>query len=269
MLGIRRTFTYAVVLLLLADVCAVSAEPPPQCEDRASRRAALLLSPSKFNSLKDKDRWLVVDVRPESAYQEFRIPGSIRLFPAQLKHADVLKGRKIVLVGEGYRDAVLEREAESLEGVTEVRLLDGGIQGWWSSKLPLDGTIARARDVNKISIGDFYADAGAGGWNVVFISDKPGDKVTGVPIPVERTFSIASKKLRAEIFDFMKKSPAKVGTLLVTGSAKSEKKAMALLGDRFPAKTFLLEGGRQAFARQPANLTAGLVRQSSGGCRKN
>ena len=71
---------------------------------------------------------MIVDVRDQTSFKKFRIPGSVNISLPFLKVASHLKGKNVLLISEGHRYADAEEAIPRLEalGVHNVKIFDGG-----------------------------------------------------------------------------------------------------------------------------------------------
>src|SRR5258706_11721829 len=84
---------------------------------------------------------LFVDTRPASEHDQFRIDGALRLRAAELRAKAYLRGRKLVLVGDGKAERELYVACAELkqQGFKQVRVLRGGMPGWLAHGQPVLG----------------------------------------------------------------------------------------------------------------------------------
>jgi rhodanese-related sulfurtransferase len=124
------------LLLLAAAVTAPAAAPTPRPCD-----PSITVSPEEaFIRLKREPGLLLVDVRSPAEHTRLRIAGSLGIPLAFLKTKSFLRGRAVILAGDGFRNAALLEECRSLrnEG-TDAAILTGGLAAWGLKGYPLAG----------------------------------------------------------------------------------------------------------------------------------
>jgi rhodanese-related sulfurtransferase len=93
----------------------------------------------------------LVDLRKPAAHQAVRIPGSMQARPFELRSKPMFRGRKLVLIDEGYGHMETERVCRRLikSGSPDVRILHGGMVAWAAAGRPLErlGSPSRRLDV--------------------------------------------------------------------------------------------------------------------------
>ena len=91
------------------------------------------------------EAWTLVDVREESEFQAFQVPGSVYLGKGVLERDAVQRFGKaaplLLMCGGGYRSA-LAAEALQRMGFDHVASLAGGIKGWWRHLLARGGAVS-------------------------------------------------------------------------------------------------------------------------------
>jgi rhodanese-related sulfurtransferase len=90
-----------------------------------------------------RDKCLIIDVRTAAEFREVHIPGSINVPLADLERfASELKARaagtEVVLICRTGRRATAGVEQLLNEGVTECRVLEGGLTSWVEAGLPVN-----------------------------------------------------------------------------------------------------------------------------------
>lgn len=92
--------------------------------------------------VQDPGRVTWVDVRSEEAFEDSRIPGSIRIPRYAVKTKGFLRGRPVVLVTDGSSWGQLEAEVRTLRdrGFASVSIWYGGLHAWREMGGRLEGT---------------------------------------------------------------------------------------------------------------------------------
>lgn len=107
---------------------------------------AVRLSPATLNErlAADRSRYLIVDARPEAAFQTAHLPGAVRMDPNEIDPRDpdpkFETYKAVIVYGEdprpGRANALTKRFLEA--GIT-VQMLDGGLHMWRRGGFPVDG----------------------------------------------------------------------------------------------------------------------------------
>ena len=126
---------------------------------------------SVLQKLKEKQDFILIDVRNPNEFEKFRIPGSINIPLFALKTKTFLKSKPLVLVNEGHRYKQLTEECAILSetGFT-ISILDGGLYQWRRKGGPLEGDVFAQRELNEISPQAFFAGKAYENWMVIDVS---------------------------------------------------------------------------------------------------
>ena len=91
------------------------------------------------------DKYIFIDVRPESAFSKLHAVGSINI-PLHLlydeRHVLPKSGKTIVLICSGGRASGVAYSYLEHYGFLNLKRVDGGIENWQSQGLPVEGTAA-------------------------------------------------------------------------------------------------------------------------------
>jgi rhodanese-related sulfurtransferase len=146
---------------------------PAAADSSQQGRAALYVSVESVRAmLKRKQDVLFVDVRDKAAFDQVRLPGSIRVPLHALKTKAFLKGRSVVLVSQGYPDLVLEKTCRDLQtaGYAQTRILSGGLRRWQQKSGLIEGDAFAASRLSRMAPIDFVSHLGAAEWRVITVS---------------------------------------------------------------------------------------------------
>ncbi len=106
----------------------------------------LLIDPNRLKAvLLKKSKIVLVDIRPKSEFEKFRISGSLHMEIYSIKTKNFLKERDVVIIANGYHLAMPLRECKKLksQGFKSIRVLYGGIQAWINSGGKIEGIYSR------------------------------------------------------------------------------------------------------------------------------
>lgn len=105
------------------------------------------IDPSGFQAdfVKNPDKYIFIDVRPESVYTNLHAVGSISMPLHTLydqRHVLPKRGKTIVLICSGGRASGVGYSYLQHYGFFNIRRIEGGIENWILEDLPVEGTSA-------------------------------------------------------------------------------------------------------------------------------
>lgn len=139
---------------------------------------------SVIKQLRDtQKKMILIDVRPESAFKKFRIPGSINIPLFAIKTKTFLKSKSLVLINEGYHFNQMQQECKELEKAGfNVRFLYGGFNAWKEQGYALDGDVFAQSELNRMPAQSLFAEKENTHWIVIDISE-PENPQTSALLP--------------------------------------------------------------------------------------
>jgi rhodanese-related sulfurtransferase len=202
--------------------------------------------------LKRKQDILLIDVRSRDAFEEFRLPGSIRIPLYALKTKAFLKDKPLVLVSEGYPNHELERTGRELRvaGFARLSILNGGLRYWMQKNGPIEGDAFASHEVSRISPIAFFPQKDSGEWLVITVSPSAAaparQPIPGaLHLPWEGNPSRFASALKA-ITDNMVKSP--LLCLLVCDERGDQYESIERAVEQAKiGKVFYLKGGMESY----------------------
>jgi rhodanese-related sulfurtransferase len=137
----RRVVNLACVLATGSGVCGCRTIDENSVD-------AVRVSPESLNDRleSDRGRFLIVDARPQAAFDEGHLPGAVRMDPNDLDPSDpdpkFGSFKAVIVYGEdprhGRANALTKR---FLEAGISVQMLDGGMHGWRRRGFPVEGSV--------------------------------------------------------------------------------------------------------------------------------
>ncbi len=117
---------------------------------------------------------MLIDIRKQSAFAQFRIPQSINLPLFTLKNKSFLKKRNLVLINEGFDSGILVDEIDKLrhDGFKNIKILHGGLKSWRDNGGRLDGDFWAMQQLAYIHPKQLQTSSNAGYWKGIDISIK-------------------------------------------------------------------------------------------------
>lgn len=128
-----------------------------------------LIDVTTVQELKASDQITIVDMRSPSAYNAYRIPGSINIPAYALKTKTFLKLRHLVLVNEGrsHRELLQACQQHQGAGFSKVAVMKGGLGAWHAQGGVLAGNDRAAEALSRISAREFFAAQNERRWVVL------------------------------------------------------------------------------------------------------
>jgi rhodanese-related sulfurtransferase len=264
--SITRFAALALGLLLCilpgsGGACAAEAKPPKYTAPAAASTPrpcdpSLAVSPEKaFLRLKREPDLLLVDVRGPADHTRLRIPGSLGLPPAFLESKRFLKGRALILVGDGFRNAALVDACRRLRKTgIEATILDGGLPAWDSKGYPLEGDRLALATLRRVSPQIVHREMESAAVTLLDFSREPRPETqtafgSRVAFPAGLTDSGSAARLKAAV--------AKAGCLaplLVATESGEGYDALARQMQAAGLNAYFLDGGLAAYRRHVEEL---------------
>ena len=191
---------------------------------------------------------LLVDTRPDEAYRNCHIPGSIRIAPEVLTEKTFLKHRTVVLMGRGLEDESLQAAAGELRG-KQVRafVMTGGLNSWIAS-----GRFVTGSPFDKIAVSTVAPRELSEGLQnrIPILVEEAGDATKQNRIRVPDTSDKAAWiRLETDLKAYPKTDPV----LLASSDSDAVMNRLRKAGW---TNLFVLEGGTPALERWERTLAA-------------
>ena len=104
-----------------------------------------------------------IDVRSSEKYRALRIPDSLNIPIYNIKTKPFLKGKKLILITQGYEYGIYVQELEKIRKADfDARFLKGGLLGWLSDKGEVLGNSTTGLDI--LSPLEFFSEKEYGYW---------------------------------------------------------------------------------------------------------
>ena len=136
----------------------------------ATRRADRYRSAVEAAELAGHPTTALVDVRRPARFEELRVPGSMNIPGFQIKTKGFLRGKRLLLLGDGHSYRALDRLADDLqtEGFDQVSIVEGGLNAWRLEVGALEGA-ANPNRAAMISPSEYLQEQRYGHWKLVFV----------------------------------------------------------------------------------------------------
>lgn len=188
----------------------------------------------------------VVDLRTQSEFEDFQLPGAVNLSPTEIKATSLWREEPVVLVGTGLAYQALTRMRLQLldQGFASVRILDGGVAHW---RRAVAGEAAAASQtfVDAKAL-DLHGDASR--WVLV---DLDGKAPEGLPTAATYVQGVGRTPEQIEgVVRGLLERKARVRNVLFVGSDRAQLwRAARVLAATAPANVFALEDGWREWTR--------------------
>jgi rhodanese-related sulfurtransferase len=211
------------------------------------RDPALFISvEAVLQKLKEKQGIILIDVRSNKDFEQFRIAGSINIPLFAIKTKVFLKSKPIVLINEGYNFGQLEVECKRLrESGFSVSILDGGLSQWKQKGMPIEGDLLAQKELNKISPQQYFPEKDYLNWIAIDVSLKEESETKDIMprvihIPYSNKTEFISK-LRAIINEH--KEPMPISILICDDKGENYEAIEKLIQQHGILPVFYLRGG--------------------------
>jgi rhodanese-related sulfurtransferase len=254
----RRSFflTVTVVPWTLADMSLAGkvTRPLPWPTRVVEVREQSLYVPVEevLSPLSKASAWTFVDVRDIRGHEIAHIPGAINLALHTVKSTGFLRGRRLVLVDEGWGNPALEAECRRMAKLGfAARILLGGMNSWQAAGGALDLSSAAKPGLAELQARDFLASRRFDDWLVVDTrngsetAESPIPEAVNIPFEGAREFGQSVARLVAGRSGFTR-------LLVVSADGKGNLKLRSALPPLPRCAQFFLAGGHQALREQLA-----------------
>lgn len=117
-------------------------------------------------------RFILVDVRPTQAFEQFHIPDSLNIPLFAISTKAFLRSSPIILLDEGYRPGRLQQACEQIrQAGFEVGYLAGGLNAWKAAGQPLQGDVFAQQHLNHVPPQAVWEEQPHDTWLVIDVTD--------------------------------------------------------------------------------------------------
>lgn len=212
-------------------------ESPDVAATRTSRTAAAAHAPglecivtmSQVRGDIESGSILVVDVRHDSQYQRFHVPASVNVSATSLVHKPALRGKALLLLGDGKGERELHSTCSLLKqsGFTSVRVLAGGMLSYLVSGAPLRGRAPSAYELADLDAGQLWAE-GKFVENLLLIAGNTASYSDHLPYATAVN-PLSPATLAAVLDRHKKESKGVVSSVVLAGAPVSDEASYAPL----------------------------------------
>ncbi len=252
--------TSLVVLMLFITSWAHSSRLTPQKKHEVS---LMISATTVMQKIKQKKQIFLVDIRHQTQFAKFKIPGSMNIPLSFIKTKSFLKTKPVVLIHKGFGYTEITKEALNLnQNGFDIKILQGGFPTWKHKGGTLVGDPFSQKDLNKMPVNIFFQEKDYENWIIINACLKPPEKNKAL---IPKAFFISGKKNNmktGEIVNsiFTDQSPLKqklsippnnpmMSVIIFDETGNRYKQLKKEINPAFKHKVFYLEGGIQAYQR--------------------
>lgn len=198
---------------------------------------------------------VLVDIRPADDFARNHIPGSLNILPAQIQTKPFLHSKHLVLVDRGNSYAHLEALCRQLRasGMSQVSVLDGGLDYWHKRIAPLVGDQLAQEELVRFSPREYFVERKYAHWVVVDLAaaKRPAgyEDVNGLDARLSLDVKEIQAQLAAAADAHGRRGRDEPYLLVVTPEGEGFDAVLAALQEDGPVHTYFLDGGRAAYER--------------------
>jgi rhodanese-related sulfurtransferase len=213
---------------------------------------------------REKQEMVLVDVRKESDFEKFRIPGSIHIPLFAVKTKPFLNPRPMVLINEGHSYNQLEQACMRLRELGfRAWILDGGLYYWKQRGMPLTGDAFAMQELNRMPSRDLFEEKDYENWLMIDISPSTRSRSL-IPRLISVPFRKDNKKFVAALNRLMRQHKAHyriVSVLICSEKGEQYQKVEKILQKTSSGNVFFLKGGIEAYEQFLAEQA--MIKQAS------
>jgi rhodanese-related sulfurtransferase len=221
------------------------------------------VEPREVAHLLKSSNMVLIDTRRSTDFVNFHIDGAMNLNPAEVRSKSFLRGKSVILIGNGKGERELYIDCSRLKsnGFKQARVLQGGISAWLASDLDVYGQPPNSEQLTRLTPSELLIESQFEA-NLILVEagqDAVQKQIKGsIVIPDEKpeTIQSAIDKHRRKL-----KSGAVAAVVLVV---KQETDYETLSQAIKPVPLLVYSGTAEAFAQQLAQQAAVWAAQAKG-----
>jgi rhodanese-related sulfurtransferase len=249
-----------------ADIEALDTTKRGIARKELSPDLSCAISAAELSPAASRPDTVFVDTRPLSEYNQFRIDGALHLSVSELGSKSYLRGKKIVLVGDGRAERELYVACAELKqrGFKQVRMLRGGMTSWLVHQQPVVGRAPAPARMIRLSAAELWMESQFD-RNVVLLADNQFAMLPDLPYsaalghPSLETIQAALKQRREQLTN-----AAFASVVLVADGELSAEQTARLQQGLKPVPLLVYTDTRQALNRYVATQKAVWAAQARG-----
>jgi len=211
----------------------------------------------QYMFLNDQDI-VLVDIRSNEKYNNYRIPGTINIPLYALKAKKYLRNQELILINEGFQIEAISKIIEQLKttGFRLVKILRFGLKGWYQSGGKIEGSSFEIKKINRISPQIFFQDKNFKDVHVIEIIDRKKTQSNLIPnaihISINKDFSTCLSKINDVVSKYHKDC---LYIVIITNNKRLIDYLEKNIQPIFSQSIFYLDGGMPAYKKFLHNQT--------------
>ena len=224
------------------------------------------LSAAELSPGRKPPNTVFIDTRSMSEYDQFRIDGALRMSVSELRSKSYLRGKRIVLIGDGKAERELYVACAELKhrGFKQVRMLRGGMASWLVEQQPVVGRAPAPDRIVRLNAAELWMESRFD-RNVVLLADNQFTMLPDLPFsaalghPSLEIIQAAIQQRRAQL-----KNAPFASVVLVAERELSAEQLERLQQGLKPVPLLVYADTRQALNRYVATQKAMWAAQARG-----
>lgn len=229
---------------------------PVSTKTKAISPALATSVPAAITGLKDKTAFLV-DVRPPTAFEQYRIPGSLNIAGHAIRTKSFLKSKPVILVNEGFAIRRLAAICEALnQSGFKATILAGGLLSWKEKGGHLVGDPFAMQQLNRVAPQLLVQEADLAHHLIVDATVKAGPDVSALTDADIRIDLLNNKQGPVRLKKAIKENSRDpyLSVLIIAAGDPETDRIQRQLSQSDIRQVFFLQGGRQGFEQYLGDL---------------
>lgn len=224
------------------------------------------MAPAELTAMQDRPDSALIDVRPLSEHETFRIGGALSMTVSELHTKSMLRSKNVVLIGNGKSERELYAACAELKarGFQHVRVLRGGMPLWLAHGGTVQGRVPDPLQSRRLSASELWGESQFESNLVLVTAEQRAlqDRLPfamsvadGSPVAVKGVIERRRKEL---------KGAPLAAVILVTSAGTTDESLQGLTQSLQPVPLLIYTESAETYSRQFAQLKATWEAQAKG-----
>jgi len=224
------------------------------------------IAPADLEALQARAEAMLIDVRPMTEHQSFRINGALNMTVTELRTKSVLRTKPLILVGNGKAERELYVACADLKarGFTQVKVLRGGMPSWLAKGGAVQGRAPEVLQGMRLNSSELWGESQFDA-NLVLLTAEQRALQGRLPFAV--VVADASPAAVKSVIDRRRKelkNAPLAAVILVTAASASDESLKRLSQALQPVPLLVYTESADTYARQIAQLAASWEARAKG-----
>jgi rhodanese-related sulfurtransferase len=224
------------------------------------------IAPPELAAMRDRPDTVLIDTRPRSEHNSFRIGGALGMTVSELHTKSMLRGKNLVLIGDGKAERELYAACTDLKarGFRQVKVLRGGMPSWLVHGGAVEGRGPDVMQALRLDSAQLWGESQFDANLVLVAPDRQAIR-SRLPfsMPVPGTSAAAVKGVIERRRKEVKGAPL-ASVVLVTSGATTDDVLKQMVSALQPVPVLLYTESPDTYTRQFAQLKATWDAQARG-----